>query len=105
MCRAQAELDGLQEEQTRQEQPQAVASDLQVLELERRMDKVLKLVKVGQAIVVRAQLAMQEQEVCTHKHDMIRPWLGGASIHCKAERLKKAEPVVKTTQTDFCTGW
>ena len=45
LCRAQAELDGLQEEQARQEIGQT--STMQAPDLELRKDKVFKLVKVS----------------------------------------------------------
>ena len=46
-CRAQAELDGLQEEQARMGELGVGISPLQAADLDRRKEKVAKLVKVG----------------------------------------------------------
>ena len=45
-CRAQAELDGIQEEQTRMGELDFKKSPLQAAEMDRRKEKVAKLVKV-----------------------------------------------------------
>ena len=45
-CRAQAELDGIQEEQARSGELGVGISPLQAADLERRTEKVAKLVKV-----------------------------------------------------------
>ena len=52
MCRAQAELDGIQGEQERMGELGAGLSPLQAADMDRRKDKVAKLVKVGHAIFV-----------------------------------------------------
>lgn len=46
-CRAQAELDGIQEEQIHVGAMEVGMSQLQEAELDRRKEKVAKLVKVG----------------------------------------------------------
>ncbi len=46
-CRAQAELDGLQEEQARMGELGVGISPLQAADLDRRKEKVAKLVKVS----------------------------------------------------------
>lgn len=46
-CRAQAELDGIQEDQTRMAELGIGVPPLQAAELERRQQKVAKLVKVS----------------------------------------------------------
>ena len=49
-CRAQAELDGIQEEQSRMGELGIGISPLQAADLDRRMEKVAKLVKVSNAV-------------------------------------------------------
>lgn len=50
LCRAQAELDGIQEEQMRMDELGIGMSPLQAADLDRRLERVAKLVKVSDAV-------------------------------------------------------
>ena len=68
LCRAQAELDGIQEEQTRMAELGIAVPPLQAAELERRKEKVAKLVKVSVCMTGESGLYAHVFRKCTKLH-------------------------------------